>query len=39
MPRVGLSSTSPSYLVLDDFNKISRDRLYDFEGLDPLDTL
>lgn len=37
--RVGLSSTSPSYLVLDDFNKVSRDRLYDFEGLDPLGTL
>lgn len=37
--RVGLSSASPSYLVLDDFNKVSRAKLYDFEGLDPVGTL
>ncbi|UVC07771.1 hypothetical protein IHQ71_21670 [Rhizobium sp. TH2] len=37
--RVGLSGSSPSYLVLDDFNKVSRSKLYDFEGIDPVGTL
>lgn len=37
--RVGLSSSVPSYLVLDDYNKVSRSKLYDFEGLDPVGTL
>jgi hypothetical protein len=37
--RIGLSGTGPSYLVLDDFNKVSRSKLYDFEGLDPVGTL
>lgn len=37
--RIGLSGIAPSYLVLDDFNKVSRSKLYDFEGLDPVGTL
>ena len=37
--RVGLSSIGQSYLVLDDYNKVSRSKLYDFEGLDPVGTL
>ena len=37
--RVGLSTTGQSYLVLDDYNKVSRSKLYDFEGLDPVGTL
>ncbi|MDB5552541.1 MAG: hypothetical protein JWL86_2525 [Rhizobium sp.] len=37
--RIGLSSVSQSYLVLDDFNKVRRDKLYDFEGLDPVGML
>lgn len=35
--RGGLSA--PSYLVLDDYNKVTGSKLYDFEGLDPLGTL
>lgn len=37
--RVGLSSAGPSYLVPDDYNKVSRSKLYDFEGVDPVGTL
>lgn len=37
--RVGLSDTGQSYLVLDDFNKVTRGKLYDFEGLEPVGTL
>ena len=37
--RIGLPGAGPSYLVLDDFNKVSRDKLYDFEGLDPVGLL
>lgn len=37
--RIGLSGSGSSYLVLDDFNKVSRGKLYDFEGLDPVGRL
>lgn len=37
--RIGLTGAGPSYLVLDDFNKVSRSKLYDFEGLDPVGAL
>lgn len=37
--RLGLSRSAPSYLVLDDFNKVARSGLYDFDGLDSVGTL
>ena len=37
--RVGLSGSGASYLVLDDFNKVRRNKLYDFESLEPMGTL
>jgi hypothetical protein len=37
--RIGLSAVAESYLVLDDFNKVARERLYDFEGLEPVGAL
>ena len=37
--RVGLSLEKPSYLVLDDYNKVRSDELYDFESLTPSGSL
>lgn len=37
--RVGLSSNKPSYLILDDYNKVRSDELYDFESLTPTGSL
>jgi hypothetical protein len=34
-----LNADTPSYLVLDDCNKVAPDRLYDFDGLDPVGAL
>lgn len=31
--RAGLSAEKPSYLILDDYNRVRIDRLYDFESL------
>lgn len=36
--RVGLGSEKVSYLVLDDYNRVRTDKLYDFESLDPIGT-
>ncbi|BCB17183.1 hypothetical protein [Bosea sp. ANAM02] len=37
--RVGLSLDKPSYLVLDDYNKVRSDELYDFASMTPTGSL
>lgn len=37
--RLRLSSDKPSYLILDDYNKVRSDELYDFESLTPRGSL
>ncbi|MGY6251690.1 hypothetical protein ACXIUS_29920 [Bosea thiooxidans] len=37
--RIGLSLEKRSYLVLDDYNKVRSDELYDFESLTPTGSL
>ena len=34
--RIGLSSDKASHLILDDYNKVRPDELYDFESLTPV---
>ena len=33
--RVGLNQDHPSYLILDDYNRVREDELYDFESTTP----
>ncbi|AOG03253.1 hypothetical protein [Bosea sp. RAC05] len=37
--RINLQLNKPSFLVLDDYNRVRSDRLYDFESLTPTGTL
>lgn len=37
--RVGLSLDERSFLILDDYNRVRSDKLYDFESLTPTGTL
>lgn len=34
--RIGLRSEKVSYLILDDYNRVRSDKLYDFESLEPV---
>ena len=36
--RIGLGSEKVSHLILDDYNKVRTDQLYDFESLTPVGT-